>query len=280
MITEIKRDDSATGLDDLFGYSADDVENHGTINVVRNANMDYALEELEKYLSFDFMEKRNYKHNITLSPDEINSFFQMTAIFKDLENYLCVSSFVNELIQNSYDAGNNNFYLNVENFEGKYLDDKNLDGFPYLGQVNGEFNRPLCLNVKGDVCHYAKNVINFVSNVNGNVGFFSCMNAKRADIAVKGDVGSYFGSGSHHSKFLVGGSAKDNFVSNSFFATIFLSGSYDERFCYSAKHHDVFLKLGNSATIHGKKYALMGSEVKDHPQYKMLSEELSRRVLQ
>ena len=66
---------------------------------------------------FSYLNDGNYSHlrpTEILNPSDINAFLQNTQEYESHENYVYrTGTFVTELVRRSYDAGNNNFYVDL-----------------------------------------------------------------------------------------------------------------------------------------------------------------------
>jgi len=159
------------GIDDLVKrYSPKKVEEEKRI-IAADA-LDYAP-LFEKYLQYvetfcprsldvEFIDE-------ILSPDDINLFLQASIPFEDLQSSFpfedkayCIAMglFLSRLIQNSYQAGHNNFYLNT----------KNILPLSELGMCfQGEEENPLKLTIDGDTGkNLGSRATNSMMTVHGN----------------------------------------------------------------------------------------------------------------
>ena len=137
----IKRSDSCSSLDGLFGYTASDVEEKKELEVIPS---DFS-EVFGLYTScLDLSFRQVYDQNIglVLSPTEINLFLQLTDIYKDHGSYpINTGPFVTRLIQSSYNANNNGFYLDITS----------LGPLNYIAfRLKGDKNNPINLTIDGN----------------------------------------------------------------------------------------------------------------------------------
>jgi hypothetical protein len=168
MITTIKRKDTETGLDDLFGYSVDDVEVKKEL-VVKSGPLNDALKWYISFLGKDWDDHVRFaKTDLILTQGEINTLLNLTSQYNEYNRYSQNTGFLTSLlIQNSYDSGNNDFFF--------ILPDETE--ITYFGTyLKADTNRPLKLNLKG--------------KLGEEFGYHS----KNLVVAVDGDVGPYFGS--------------------------------------------------------------------------------------
>jgi hypothetical protein len=156
----IKR--GTSGIDDLFGYTASDVENESRIEVVGNDNFEELIQIFSEYL----VETPYYLKELDpfiLNPFEINDFIQFTAPFTESDSYPRLLGIVSQkLIVNSYKEGYNNFKLDFRNLVAPSF---------FASDLKGKDKNPIQIEVKGDV---SGNSFQYVKNahikVNGNVG--------------------------------------------------------------------------------------------------------------
>ncbi|MBI4453652.1 hypothetical protein HY636_03335 [Candidatus Woesearchaeota archaeon] len=143
-----------------------------------------------------------------LTVEDINAFLQLTVGFEDYEKDYSrgTSRFINRLIQNSYNAGYNNFVLNTIVLSKK-LDHfgENFCGLPY---------RMISVQIDGDIgVNCGMNAFCSSFTINGNAN--SCCGYKiyNSIITVKGDVGNWFGFGAKYSSFTINeGVNTDNYT--------------------------------------------------------------------
>jgi hypothetical protein len=192
-IASIKR--STSDLDDLFGYKADDVEVKKELEVDSNGKIEALLEGFQIYVSSDFVKKDNIK--LISTPNEINNFLKASLIFQDHRLYPLLGEYASRLIQNSYQVGCNDFYIDLTKHEIEFFGRKLI----------GESDRPLNLYVNGNLgvsfgisCEYV-NVA-----VGGNCEPSPFNRAKNSTLAIDGDLsGSFIGSCSHNLNIFVSG---------------------------------------------------------------------------
>ena len=191
--TAIKK---SKGIDRLVsGYSPGKVEEERKIETTDSklgCLLDVYEEALECMGSWDDNSDEDYdwiecylkskrRRETILSPQEMNSFLQLTYIFTgDFMYQKNTSVFLNRLLQVSYDAGHNEFCLNTNS----------LPPFDFLGSsVRGNRKRPLKITV------------------DGNLGKQAFSNTEYVHGRVMGDVYESFASNCSHSRYLVEGNA-------------------------------------------------------------------------
>ena len=97
----------------------------------------------EQFLGLDYSRTIWTEKNVPeiVLPCDINIFLQQTREYEDHANYLSTGFFVSQLIQNSYDAGNNNFELDVNAL-------KPIDNL--VSSVSGTKERVVRVVIKGE----------------------------------------------------------------------------------------------------------------------------------
>ncbi len=150
---------------------------------------------LTKEISGSF-DTEEFVHSPTffLTPEQIDIFLQSIIPYHEDKNYYHTRIFIANLIQQSFNKGNNDFNLNTQRFRypisiGDYL--------------TGEEGRKMKINILGDVDYiggYSKECSFFID---GNVGD-SCGNMSMyCDYTIKGSTGNFLAIHSGHSKYHV-----------------------------------------------------------------------------
>jgi hypothetical protein len=217
LLAAIKRDDS--GLDDLFDYSAVDVETIEKIKTI-DGNISSALIEFTDFMKIDKQDSDSYVVKTILSPSEINEFIPLLKNYKfDFEGASIPAHFINKLIQSSYNSGNNDFFLNIPdgqhlrplafNLEGKEKDPIILSASGELSYAFLFLSKNVIATIDGNLgdhfCHLTENVTTIiVGNVKDGAGWDS----KNLKLAIKGNVGNYFGKDSINLSAYVNGEIK------------------------------------------------------------------------
>lgn len=217
------------GLNDLLeGHVAQDVDKVREVEVVReplkfNNNeilLDYvdSLNDCRTVLAF----MREVKG--VLTPEQINQFLQATTLFQDHVNYVDNTGvFVSKLIQNSCNAGYNDFVLNIprmnkklnhlgSNLSGYYSDNLRITVNGNLGDSCFKYIERCTLTINGDVGDDCiESMVSSEIVLNGNGGR-SCGTYERVgvDLTVNGNVGEFFGSGFQGSSLVLNGDCSDN----------------------------------------------------------------------
>ena len=148
-----------------------------------------------------------------LSPEQIASFMFMTHKFSAHLNYLTqTGQYASQLVQNSYDAGNNGFLLNAG---------ENGDIGDLATWLKGEKERPIEVTIIGDYGAYwghhsencilhirgnagfscGKTSVNLIVEIDGNAGPSCGWFTKGSIFTINGDVGESCGFGSKKSTF-------------------------------------------------------------------------------
>jgi hypothetical protein len=237
-IAAIKRKDDDFGiggsLDGLFGYTASDVETTSTIEVVGNhENIGLALKEYEQFsydhfLPFFTLKPIKKYSNLVLTPAEMSVFINEIEKFQKEENYsLSANLFVNRLIQNSYDAGNNDFNLYVED----------LPNASILKKLKATEDNPLKIRLNGSVGDFVARESNYLDlTIDGRVGDYFADNSNNLIASITGDVGKHFGSNSHNIKTKINGNVGYSFGFQSFDIDAEIIGMVGHHFGYNSNN--------------------------------------------
>jgi hypothetical protein len=209
-VIAIKRDDTGS-LDDLFGYTSENVENTSTIEVVSSDLSEVVKEYLHIYNHVDDSNLDGKCTNIILSPKEINSAIQLICTLPEHKRhpyYYVTGNFFNTLIKNSYDAGYNDFNFN---FSSDILINE-------LGRkIKATKKRPLKINIIGDVGEDFCREAHFINaNVTGNVGKMAFGWSRRNNASIIGNVDYSFAAYSHDCNFKIKGNVERGFAINSY----------------------------------------------------------------
>jgi hypothetical protein len=283
------------GLDNMFGYSANDVENKSKIEVVGSGNLLLAIKEYCSYLDVDFglISRANQCSytNVILTPPEISQFILATKIYGGHENYGArTGEFSSKLIQTSYGAGNNDFLINLNSI--------NLSRF--CKRIKGKRDDRIKIDIKGnsgnDFCNGSKY---FDINIDGNVSGFSLKKTEKSVITVAGNCGEKFAFGSIDITSFVNGNVGPNSGQESNRLNLIVGGNVDYNFAsfanrlsaviggnleifglgYYARNMDLF--VGGSMDYGNKKppkNIRVGQNAKNHSLYKLMMTELHKRM--
>ena len=170
----LDEDDLDDGLSDLIrGYTAQKPDERKEIEVVGEHKFsglfrknEHCLEIDAKYKLDDPIKAYNYiNENVKeiLTPSEINAFLQTTTVYEDNKRYSRrTGEFISQLIQNSYDAGHNNFVLNT------------TKSMSYVGlELEGCPERMIYIYINGDIgtcCGDKASYSSFIINGNLEIG--------------------------------------------------------------------------------------------------------------
>jgi formylmethanofuran dehydrogenase subunit C len=249
MITYIKRSDDDSGiggsfseLDDMFGYSANDVEKESGIEVVRNNELTSLLEKFESSLHARINGEIGIDE--VLTPSEINYFVSKTHIYRGYTSYnIQLSPFLTRLIQNSYIKGYNDFYLNFNGIDSPYNFMRGID-------CTDEKN-PIKMIIEGEVGpHFGEYSSNISAKINGDCGYLLGNGSYNLDVSVFGDVGARLASGSMNFKGVVTGNVSYESFMNAENGTILIEGDVGSNFCRDAKRIYAEVK-GNVGELFG-----------------------------
>jgi len=143
---------------------------------------------------FEFRSARNI-----LTPNQINKFLQNTMTY---ENHYAYSEttglFISQLLQNSYDAGINNFTLNTTQ----------LKDIHYLGrEIKGTPEKPINITVIGNIGEVLGNRSQYSRfNIEGSAGKNCGNSSQNATYNITGNTEDRCGSESELSQFNITGS--------------------------------------------------------------------------
>jgi hypothetical protein len=107
-----------SGLDNLFDYSLNDVENESKVGVIGKRNLEKVFQRYKELLIFnpEIYSPKQLDINSILTPIEINAFLQITTKFENCPEYSSLTGFfVSKLISDSFYEGNNGFNLDFRN---------------------------------------------------------------------------------------------------------------------------------------------------------------------
>ena len=257
----IKRDDNNSGLDDLFGYSASDVENTSTIEVIGSGNLPLAIYEFDKYFEKDNIDPYKIETKLTLDHSEIDDFLEASKKYLRKMNYRSATgAYLSWIMANSYD------FLNHNSFVLK-------------------LDQPLNFFATG-LCAQKNNPIRV--EVEGNLGYNCAMYSENLKIIVEGNVDHHFGFKSKNSQSIINGNCFDEFGKYTRDFTALITGNADGFFLEGSKNTSGIIKgdckvypginsTNSSIFVHKKikKFIdcedyliLSGNSVKDHLKYK------------
>jgi len=199
-MTEIRRQNGIDGL--VSGYSPGKVEGQKELETI--GGFQELLNKYQKNLArgvvglvelVDFLNTDN-KISEILPPADIQSFLQAVRPYRYNRHFSSVTPrLLNQLIQNSYEAGYNDFHLNLYSIMKAVC-----------SEVHGSDSNPICIEIEGYVGNSS------VSSVN------------RATIKVKGDTGPLFGSLARDSTIYIDGNVGQLFANRAERCTFILHG--------------------------------------------------------
>jgi hypothetical protein len=176
----IKRSDSDSSLDGLFGYSASDVESKREIEVIGFSKFEEIVEEFKTMNGHLSLE--DFTSDKVFTPAEINLVARLIESYhKDQNRGISAGLFLSQLIKNSYMAGNNEFNFNFSELNNP------LSNFGY--KLHATNDRPIKMKVVGNVgfnfCCASKG-INAIFEGNTQDNFFNY--AENSTVYVKGNL--------------------------------------------------------------------------------------------
>ena len=177
----------------------------GKVEVERKVEVKNRFGELCREYE-EVLEANDYEGEIKtiddiLAPSDINAFLQVTIKYEQHQNYdWRTGKFISQLIQISYDAGNNGFVLNTQKVKLGYLGDK----------IQGTEERKIELKIEGDAGNYCgsnskDSTITIEGNVRDNCGFDS----KNSTIIIRGNAGNWCGWYSNNSTITIEGNVEN-----------------------------------------------------------------------
>ena len=172
---------------------------------------------LEKPSNLEYKKMIGHIDDI-LTPKEINLFLQQTIKYENHRNYCNhhTSYFISKLMQNSYKAGNNNFFLHTSAL--------NEIG-DLCTEIVGRKNKPICITIEGNVgariasrVKYANieikskkikilgfKAVSSTFKIHANVGKGIGERSIRSNFEIFGDAGDLLGNLSNKSKYIIHG---------------------------------------------------------------------------
>ena len=183
--------------DSLAGYNIEELDEIRKVKAIGN-DLSELLNKYELILENDYLlvtTQFNYLIQcFVLTPAEINSFLQSTKMYEDHGNYSRKTGrIISLLIQNSYNKGYNDFYLNT----------KALSNISNLGAcVIGTEDNPLSVAVQGDIesnLGHGAQYSNF--NLSGTVGDLCGSKARYSSFSLDRSVGERCGKGAIYCTF-------------------------------------------------------------------------------
>ena len=167
--------------------------------VARREEFETLLLKYELALELDISPREKYLREMkktvgVLTPEEIDLFLQTTVRYENHEKY-CSSTgyFISRLIQDSYDAGHNDFTLNTKGLRG-------LDKL--CTELKGKKKNPLKVTINGNAGNCCgEDSKRSLFYIEGNAGDDCGRVSKKSVFCVSGDVGSKCGSWSKKSTF-------------------------------------------------------------------------------
>jgi hypothetical protein len=243
----IRRDSPNSDLDDLFGYSASDVETKSEVEVVGSNVLSDALNEFDELLDwYDGLDVID--SNIILSPPLIQTFIEISKKYSHRGSFITTAPrYLNTLIQNSYDAGHNDF---------KFEDDDFCNGL--LSSVKGKEDNPLTATLVGRFTNVGFCSSYFNIFLKGNLGF-SFTYANNVNLTMRGDILQGFASKSKDVITAIDGDVGTEIGRDSTNFEIYASGIIDDVF----DENDVMFQWKNA---------------RNHQKYISMMQEFDRRM--
>jgi hypothetical protein len=252
-LVAIKHGDDSSGLDTLFDYNANDVENKSTIEVVGSGNIRNALKEYEEMRRLNSHERDYLRSKSVLTSSEINVLIQFISKYDCPEEFAYSNGgFISDIIQNSYDVGENNFYFNLEGIPSIYSLCSNL---------TGKDERPIDITVKG------------------NTSFLFAESSKYLNMFVDGYCAKAFAHAAKNCTLVVKGFVHELFAAPSRYLTAIIDGNVDvNAFARNSVNFDGYISHDvSNLEIESTAKILQGKNAREHPEYKRMMKEWERR---
>ena len=226
-----------TVIEGLFkDYESRDLEDRSIIEVVSSGNLKEGLDKFEKYLKGTPLSILNSdKDPIILEPCEISRF---VLGLKNYEGHhlfnLSSIKFINLLISNSYEAGNNDFNFNTRNI---------LSSSSCLGKdLSGSKENRLKISIVGDIGFNSFSGSKYVDLVlEGNMRESFGYSSESLHANIYGDVGYSFGEGSTDLVTSINGDVEDSFGLYSKNLTAMIKGKVENLF--GGESNNLFAKI-------------------------------------
>ncbi len=160
-------------------------------------------EFLSKEINYNNIDWIVQSNTIILNPKEIDDFLQQTILYEKHKNYQTKTGiFISQLIQTSYNAGNNNFELNT-----KKLKTINRIGAYLIGKEKN----PIFIKIEGNTGHRCGSTSSYSTfTIQGNTKNGCGYNSQHNIFNIKGDTGWHYGSSSQNSIFNIEGDTRDD----------------------------------------------------------------------
>lgn len=184
------------------------------------------------------------KENITeiLSPLEINAFLQQSSEYEKYKHYDSITGLViTQLIHNSCQQGNSNFYVDL----------KSLPLLHHIGySLKNTTEQQLLIAIDGNVGNwcgmYSKNS---TFTITGNLGSSCGRNSDSSIFNIQGNVGEYCGLGASGSTFNIEGNAGPWFGEDTTSTTFYIKGKLYGFFRNGDRSRNSIFKTSNLRTL-------------------------------
>jgi hypothetical protein len=193
-------------------------------------------------LDYNEIEQLMNPKQAVLNPNEINKFYDLSGKIKAYGRYRnLIPTYINELIQKSYDAGHNDFFFvfgdkSAYNFLGSCLDGtiNNPIEISFAGNCGSNFcleSNNVCTTILGDVGHYfGLNSSNLKAFVKGNVMCRFGGESKNLSVFLEGNCESLFGRKSNNLTAIIQGDVEKYFGFESQYLAANIKGNVEESF--------------------------------------------------
>jgi len=232
MESEVKR---GKGIDELASqYTPQKVEEEKVIAGVES-KFASLTKQYRRYIR-DYGPKCTLTVNEVLTPPDIETFIRLTELIEvEMKNVFARPSFIGYLIQNSYDAGHNDFHFSTTRSPAYY----------HLATgVKASEERPCNIIIEGYAgdgsCSSARHVnLTVHGDADSNLGQW----AKHSNVTVHGSCNSDFGIQAEDSNFIIDGNVGRACGRFSMDSTFFVKGQIFKEF---SKHHSILDEIPGS----------------------------------
>ena len=216
---EIKK---GKGIDDLFrGFDAEKPEEEKPIEVVgadRFKALTAAYERLLEVETIPEADEEMEKMTLVLTPNDINAFLQTIFRYEQNIKYSWrTGELISKLIQNSYNAGYNDFNLSTVNL--KKIHDVGIE-------LKGRKEQPIRITVIGNTGdHCGIRSKNLIYHIQGNTGDNYGHRSEDSIFTVQGNTSNTCGWGAKNSTFNIQGNTGNSCGASSENLTVHIQGS-------------------------------------------------------
>jgi hypothetical protein len=275
VVLDISIKHSTGDLEDLFGYSPNEVENESRIKAIDSTNLIFALEYFETFLDESFKVNVKDLPCSIIGDKEISRFIILSKTFESHPNYpRKLGELTSYMLQESFNVGYNDFEFDFSKISS-------IDKF--LMSVSGLDTKPMNVFINGGLGDYCASNCNHLNlTVSGNIGLSFGFKSEHMTTYVKGNVDEYFNYHAQKSTAVIDGNTGNNFADSSEFVTAVILGEaeFEGVLAPYAKNFRGYLKreyeFDNYSSRTGS-VCFSGKDAQDKPVYQLLVKEFERR---